>query len=77
MTAVDYFNNNNMAVKKNDERRWRAEMDAETMAQYEEIMADSTRRNAAIRAAQKRIDDLSKRVSAMNRVVNKPKTPKK
>lgn len=51
-----------------DEKRWRAESDADTMARYEEIMADASRRKAAMSMAKKRADELTKRANAMNRV---------
>lgn len=51
-----------------DEKRWRAESDADTMARYEEIMADASRRKAAVYMAKKRADELTKRANAMNRV---------
>ena len=58
---------------KFDEKRWQAEMDADTMARYEEIMADSKRKNAAIKIARSKADELNKRASAMSRVAgNKP-----
>ena len=64
-----------MVKLSNDEKKWQAENDAETMARYEEIMSDSARRNAAIKAARERADDLNKRASAMSKVANnKPKT---
>ena len=60
-----------------EQRRWQAESDAETMAHYEEIMSDASRRNAAIRAARERAADLNKRASAMSRVASTKATPKK
>lgn len=51
-----------------DEKRWRAESDADTMARYQEIMADASRRKAAVSMAKKRADELTKRANAMNRV---------
>ena len=48
-----------------DEKRWRAENDAETMARFQEIMADKTRRNAAIKAAKTKASELTKRAQAM------------
>lgn len=60
-----------------EQKRWQAESDAETMARYEEIMNDSTRRNAAIKVAKTRADELNKRASAMSRVANVSKTKKK
>lgn len=51
-----------------DEKRWQAESDARTMAAYEEIMADSSRKKAAITAAKSMATDLNKRANAMNKV---------
>lgn len=48
-----------------DEKRWRAENDAETMARFQEIMADKNRRNAAIKAAKTKASELTKRAQAM------------
>ena len=60
-------------IKTEKERQ--VEEDAYTMARYEEIISDSARRNAAIKAARERADDLNKRASAMSKVANnKPKT---
>lgn len=64
-----------MTKLSNDEKKWQAESDAETMARYEEIMSDSVRRNAAIKAAREKASDLNKRADTMNKVAgNKPKT---
>lgn len=64
-----------MVKLSNDEKKWQAESDAETMARYEEIMSDSARKNAAIKAAREKADDLNKRANAMNKVAgNKSKT---
>ena len=61
-----------------DQLMWQAESDAETMARYEEIMGDSTRRNAAIKMAKQKADDLNKRAGAMSRVAStNSKTRKK
>ena len=57
-----------MAKITNEQKRWQAESDAETMARYEEIMADSSRRRAAISMAKQRASELNKRAEAMNRV---------
>lgn len=56
-----------------NEKKWQAEEDAYTMARYEEIMADSARRSAAIKAAKEKASDLNKRASAMNKVASKGK----
>lgn len=47
------------------EAKWRAESDAHTLAQYQEIMNDSKRRNAAIKAAKSQAADLTKRAQAL------------
>lgn len=57
-----------------DEKKWQAEDDARTMARYEEIMADSKRRNAAIKEARSQAADLNKRANIMNRVAGASKT---
>lgn len=54
-----------MAKISLEEKRWRAESDANTLAQYQEIMQDKNRRNAAIKAARQKADELSKRAKAM------------
>lgn len=50
-----------------DEQRWRAESDAHTMAEYQNIMEDSKRKAAAIKAARNLASDLQKRMSAMQK----------
>lgn len=59
-----------MAKISDDQKKWQAEDDAFTMARYEEIMADSARRNAAIKAAKEKAADLNKRANAMNKVAS-------
>lgn len=59
-----------MAKLSAKEKQWQAESDADTMARYEEIMQDSSRRKAAISKAKERADDLNKRAAAMNKVAN-------
>lgn len=51
-----------------DEKRWRAESDADAMARVEEIMADAQRRKMAINVAKQRASDMSKRAAVMQRV---------
>lgn len=60
-----------------EERRWRAESDAETMARYEEIMGSTTRRNAAIKVAREKAADLNKRANVMSNVASKASKPRK
>ena len=57
--AMDLINNNDS---------WILITESDTMARYEEIMADASRRKAAMSMAKKRADELTKRANAMNRV---------
>lgn len=70
-----------MAKVSFNEKKWQAEDDARTMARYEEIMADSARRNAAIKEAKQQAAELNKRANAMNKVASnkssKPASKKK
>lgn len=59
-----------MAKSKND---WQAEMDAQTMASYQEIISDKARMNKAIKVAQAKAKDLQKRASIMSKVGGKKK----
>ena len=54
-----------MAKISFDEKKWQAESDAEVLARYQEIMGDSKRRNAAIKAANTKAAELTKRANAM------------
>ena len=51
-------------LKKNG---WQAESDASILAEYEQIMSDSSRKNRAIKAAKDEAKRLSKRVSALQK----------
>ena len=53
-----------------DEKRWRAESDAETMARYQEILNDKSRMNEAVKVAKTRAAELNKRADAMQRVAS-------
>ena len=66
-----------MSKISNDEKKWQAEYDARTMAAYEEIMADSSRKRAAIIAAKSMATDLNKRANAMTKVASSKSTSKK
>lgn len=57
-----------MASSIKTDLQWQAENDARTMAEYENIMQDSKRRNAAVKAAKNMASDLSKRANVMNKV---------
>lgn len=55
-------------TSKNQELKWQAESDAQTMATYQEIMSDKARMNRAVKVARTKAADLSKRASAMQNV---------
>lgn len=55
-------------VSKAERQKWQAEDDATTMANYQEIMGDKARMNRAIKVAQERAKDLTKRATAMQNV---------
>lgn len=63
--------------KISEDKKWQADYDAETMARYEEIMADAKRKAAAIKAAKEKASDLNKRANIMNKVVNNKTTSRK
>lgn len=54
-----------MAITSKERQQWQAEDDARVMAQYQEIMSDSARKNRAIKEANKQAADLTRRASAM------------
>lgn len=64
-----------MATKKlsKEDLAWRAESDAETMARYEEIMSDASRRNAAVKAAKEKAADLNKRADMLTKAAKNKK----
>ena len=57
------------------EQQWQAESDASTMATYQEIINDKARMQRAIKVANKKAQDLTKRASAMQSVA-KTKAPR-
>lgn len=63
-------------IKKSDELKWQAESDASIMASYQEIINDKARMSRAIKVAQQKAKDLSKRANAMQTVA-KSKAPSK
>ena len=66
-----------MANKIKSDAEWMAEEDARVMAHYEEIMQDSKRKAAAVKAAKVMATDLNKRASAMNKVAGTKSSRKK
>lgn len=59
-----------ITMKKSDERKWQAESDASVLASYQEIINDKARMSRAVKAAQQRANDLSKRASLMQNAAN-------
>lgn len=62
---------------KISDKEWQARMDAETLSQYAEIMSDSKRKNAALKAASKKATELQSKASALRALGGKIKRPKK
>lgn len=60
-----------------DEKKWQAEEDARTMANYQAIMESKSRMKAAQQAATRMAKDLTTRASHLNKVVNTSKAKKK
>lgn len=56
-----------MAKISAQEKKWQAEMDARTLAQYQEIMSDSKRRNAAMKQAKAQAASLERQANAMKK----------
>ena len=50
-----------------DELRWRAEEDARTLERYQEIIKDKARLDAAMKHAEKTIDNLQQRANALSK----------
>ena len=48
-----------------DEKKWQAQSDAETLARYQEIMSDKSRKAAAIKAATDMANQYTKRANNM------------
>lgn len=57
-----------MAVKS--ELQWQAESDANTIAQYQEIISDKARLRRATTAARKQASNLTKRANAMSKAAS-------
>ena len=55
-------------VTKAEQQKWQADEDASTMARYQEIMQDKARMSRAIKVAQERAKDLTKRATVMQNV---------
>ena len=56
--------------KIKEEQQWQAESDASTMATYQEIINDKARMKRAIKVANQKASDLTKRANAMRNVAN-------
>lgn len=60
-----------------EQKRWRADSDADAMARVEEIMADAERKRMALSVARQRAEDLTKRANVMSRVAGGKSTATK
>jgi hypothetical protein len=58
-------------MSKQKINNWQAENDAYTLAQYQEIISDKKRLNAATKAAQKQANDLTKRLDSLKKITKK------
>lgn len=56
-----------------DEKKWQAESDARTLAEYQAIMGDSRRKARAMKEAQRQANDLQKRLNTMRSIGGKIK----
>jgi len=59
-----------MAKMTQDEKRWRAEDDARTLAQAQEVIVDKPRLTAAKKAAKSMVNEQQKRVDGLKKVVS-------
>ena len=57
-----------ISKRSKQDLQWQAESDASTMATYQEILSDKARMQRAIKVAQQKAKDLSKRANAMQSV---------
>ena len=60
-----------MATKT--EAQWQAEYDADTLVRYQEIMSDSKRKNAALKAAREKEKGYEKSLAAVKKVTGRKK----
>lgn len=58
------------ATRSIEERKWQAESDARTMAEYQQILSDKPRMQRAVKVAKQQAADLSKRATAMQNVAS-------
>ena len=66
-----------MATKlSKQEQQWQAESDASTMATYQEIINDKQRMSRAIKVANQKAADLTKRANAMQNVAKTKASPR-
>ena len=68
-----------MATKKmtEDELRWQAEDDVRTLERYNELINDKARLGRAMKAANKKVDDLQERARALGKSLTGIKKSKK
>lgn len=74
---VQKFNESIMAKLLNNEKKWQAEYDAKTMAEYQAIISDKSRMKRAMAEAKRQAEFLSKQANQMNKVADTSKSKKK
>ena len=57
-------------------KKWQAEQDARTLAEYNEIISDKVRLNKALKEAQKQASELSERANALTKGIGNIKRKK-
>lgn len=60
-----------------DELKWRAESDARTLEEYQQIISDKDRLDRALKAAQEKVNDLQERAKALGKSLTGLKGNKK
>lgn len=57
-------------------KKWQAERDADTLAEYNEILNDKPRLNRALKEAKKQVDNLNSRMNTLNKGIKSVKGKK-
>lgn len=67
----------NTVVKSMKEEDWMADRDAEILEEYNAIVNDKKRLDKALKAAAKKVENLSERAEALDKTITGIKTHKK
>lgn len=60
-----------------NDKKWQAEQDARTLAEYNEILSNKTRLNRALKEAKKQVSNLNDRANALSKGINGIRSRKK